>query len=359
MLSFRANSDGATPVSFGSVKVRFVAGVRSLGLRPVPSLLAKSPSLPVRNGRRGVAGNQPDEGYILLAVLVMILMVMISLSVALPKMAADIERDREVETVHRGQQYVRAIKLYYKKFQAYPPNIEALEKSNNIRFLRRRYKDPMTGKAEWKLIHFGQNKTPSYGFFGQPISGAGGSVLAGTGPGGGVAAGTSFGAVSTSNFGGSSSGSSSGSLNGPGSGGPSFGGGSLGNTTNTSGGTDGSTTGTGSGTDTSGGTTNGTGIASAFGGSSSGQTFGGGGIIGVSSTSPKSSTIVWHKMKHFNEWEFWYDPNADRVMVSGNAGAIGTPASGAGNTGISSPSSFGGSTNSTVPPPNGGQITPQ
>jgi hypothetical protein len=294
----------------------------------------------------------------MLGVLFLILMVMISLSVALPKMAADIERDREVETVHRGKQYVRAIKLYYKSFQAYPPNMEALEKSNNIRFLRRRYKDPMTGKEEWKLIHFGQNKTPSYGFFGQPISGAGGATLAGTGAGG-VAAGTAFGAVNTSNFGGSSSGSSSGSLS---SGGPSFGGSTLGSTSTSAGSTDGSTSGTssGSGTDTSGsGTTNGTGIASAFGNTSGSQTFGGGGIIGVSSTSPKASTIIWHKMKHFNEWEFWYDPNADRVMVSGNAGAIGTPAGGIGNTGISSPSSFGGSnsTNSTVGSPTGGQST--
>ena len=310
-----------------------------------------------RNGarRRGVLpGSSPEDGYVFLGVLVLILMVMISLSVALPKMAADIERDREVETVHRGKQYIRAVKLYYKQFQAYPPNIEALEKSNNIRFLRKRYKDPMTGKDEWKLIHFGQNKTPSYGFFGQPISAAGGSALAGTGPGG-VAAGTSFGSVNTSNFG-SSSGTNSGGIS---SGGPSFGGGGLTGTTtgSTDGGTTGTTTGTGTrtGTDASGNTTNGTGIASAFGGST-GQTFGGGGIIGVSSTSPKASTIIWHKMKHFNEWEFWYDPNADRVMISGNAGAIGSPA---GSSGVSSPSSFGGSSpGSTVGAPNGGITNP-
>ena len=53
---------------------------------------------------------------------------------------------REVEAVHRGNQYVRAIRLYYRKFGHYPGSIEQLEKTNNIRFLRQRYVDPMTGK---------------------------------------------------------------------------------------------------------------------------------------------------------------------------------------------------------------------
>jgi type II secretory pathway pseudopilin PulG len=126
-----------------------------------------------------------EEGYMLIAVLFLVVMVLITLSIAAPKMAKEIERDREIELVHRGKQFQRAIQLYYRKFGAYPPNMEALEKTNNIRFLRRRYKDPMTGKDEWHLIHFGENKTPTaLGFFGQPISGVGGATLAGTGPGG-------------------------------------------------------------------------------------------------------------------------------------------------------------------------------
>ena len=90
--------------------------------------------------------------------------------------------------MHRGKQYIRAIKLYYKKFNAYPPSIDALEKTNEIRFLRKRYIDPTTGKDEWKPIHFGEAKTQSVGFFGKPIAGAGsagGSLLAGVGPSGG------------------------------------------------------------------------------------------------------------------------------------------------------------------------------
>ena len=165
-----------------------------------------------------------EQGYILLGVLFLVLMVMIALSVALPKVTADIERDREVEMVHRGQQYVRAIKLYYKKFGAYPPNMDALVKTNEIRFLRKRYKDPMTGKDDWHLIHFGENKTPSYGFFGQPLGGVGGSPLAGVGPGG---MGQGPGAVTQSNFG-NSSGPGGSSFGGSSIGGSSIGGSSIG-----------------------------------------------------------------------------------------------------------------------------------
>ena len=39
--------------------------------------------------------------------------------------------------------------------QAYPQNLDDLETTRNIRFLRRRYKDPMTGKDAWRLIHVG------------------------------------------------------------------------------------------------------------------------------------------------------------------------------------------------------------
>ena len=87
-----------------------------------------------------------DEGYILLAVIFMLAILIISLAVAAPRVREDIQRDREIETMHRGKQYVRAIQLYYRKFGAYPPNVDALVKTNEIRFLRKKYIDPTTGK---------------------------------------------------------------------------------------------------------------------------------------------------------------------------------------------------------------------
>ncbi len=54
--------------------------------------------------------------------------------------------------------------------------------------------------------------------------------------------------------------------------------------------------------------------------------FGGGGIIGFSPNSPKESILVYKKKKHYNEWEFVYDPLADQMVVGGgNAGTIGAP----------------------------------
>ncbi len=61
-----------------------------------------------------------------------------------------IVRDREVEMMHRGDQYARAVKRYYKKNGSYPTSLEQLEKTNNIRYLRKRYKDPMSPDGAWK-----------------------------------------------------------------------------------------------------------------------------------------------------------------------------------------------------------------
>jgi hypothetical protein len=103
----------------------------------------------------------------------------IALMVASQSVTTQIRRDREQEMVHRGQQYVRAIRRYYRKFGRYPSKIEDLETSNNIRFLRRRYKDPMVPNGEWKVLHYGEAKNPPLGLFGQPIgvgAGIGGST---------------------------------------------------------------------------------------------------------------------------------------------------------------------------------------
>ena len=65
------------------------------------------------------------------------------------------KRDREEEMIHRGTEYARAIKKFYKKFGRYPANLEQLDNTNQIRFLRRRFKDPLTKDGQWKLLHYG------------------------------------------------------------------------------------------------------------------------------------------------------------------------------------------------------------
>ena len=114
----------------------------------------------------------------LVVVIFMMAMLILSLSIAIPRVRESIQRDREEETMQRGKQYIRAVQLYYRKFNAYPPNVDALVKTNNIRFLRKKYIDPTTGKDEWKPVLFGQNKTPqAMGFFGQPLAAASGGGI--------------------------------------------------------------------------------------------------------------------------------------------------------------------------------------
>src|SRR6185312_5430858 len=139
-----------------------------------------------------VQGREQEQGFLLLGLIVAIFIILLTLSVAAPKMARELRREREVETVHRGNQYVRAIQLYYRKFGHYPGSMEQLDKTNMIRFLRQDYVDPMTGKVDWRIIKVGENKTTVKGFFGKPLAGL---PTAGLGSAAGMA--SSFGSSGT------------------------------------------------------------------------------------------------------------------------------------------------------------------
>src|SRR5579875_3795533 len=104
--------------------------------------------------RRSPQSSQPDAegGFVLLTAIFLCVLLLISVAVAAPKMARSIQRDKELETIHRGEQYRRAIQLYYKKFGNYPTSVDQLVETNQIRFLRKRYKDPLTGKDDWKPV---------------------------------------------------------------------------------------------------------------------------------------------------------------------------------------------------------------
>jgi type II secretory pathway pseudopilin PulG len=318
----------------------------------------------LQNARPDTERAGAEDGYLLLTVLVMIFLVLLALSVAAPRVAKDIQRDKEREAVQRGLQYRRAIQLYYKKFGAYPTDIKQLEKTNEIRFLRKRYKDPITGKDDWRLIHMGEAKVPPLGFFGQPLQAglssvstgpgmAGGSIYAPTntntdGSGGtnGTSNGTSSGSSSTtgsdssSSFGFSNSGSNSGSSSGGfGSSGSSFGS---------------SSSGSGFGSPSSGGVgttptgTNGPGASS-----NGSSTFGSAGpIVGIGIPVKKDSILTYHKQKKYSDWEFVYDPQTDLAMAGGATGGdvngVGTNgnAAGIGSSGANGTSSGGSGTSS-------------
>lgn len=92
-----------------------------------------------------------ERGYVLLFLLLSVALLSIGFTVMIQRIEFEIRRDREEELIHRGVQYSRAVRKFIKGFGRYPNSIEELENTNNIRFLRKRYKDPITGK-DFKIL---------------------------------------------------------------------------------------------------------------------------------------------------------------------------------------------------------------
>ena len=274
---------------------------------------------------------QGEQGFLLVGVIVLVALVLLALSIAAPVVAKDLRRERELEAVHRGQQYTRAVRLYYKKLNNYPTSVKQLEKTNNERFLRQHYLDPMTGKDDWRLIAFGSAKTTVKGFFGQPLAGiastglGSASGLQSSGVGGpgstGGAANAAGGAVGTA---------ATGATSDPGAVGTS----TTGNTTGTAGQT-------GSGTSSFG--------SSSFGSSSFGSSSSGGGglgdggstgpFVGVGIPKEGGSIIVLNEQTDYSTWEFIYDPRIEQLYGKASifGGGIATQSGGLGSaSGLSS-----------------------
>lgn len=287
-----------------------------------------------------------EGGFVLLAALFLCVLLLISLAIAAPKMARSIQRDKELETIHRGEQYRRAIQLYYRKFQRYPTSIDQLVETNQIRFLRKRYADPLTGKDDWKPVLFGQAHVRPLGFFGQPLMAAAG--MAGVAGMGGMSASMYAPVAATTDANGvpiaPTDGSNGTSASAPTSNNP---GGIFGNNPATPGfgGSQGSQPGSGPGlfgnnpsspiggspTSPMGGSPTSPmgggmfGSANANGGSSASSMGGVGPIVGFTLPTKKPSLIDYMKQTSYDHWEFNYDPMAEQAQamagLTGGAGA--------------------------------------
>jgi len=274
----------------------------------------------------------PQQGYMLLTLMLIVTLLAIASLGWIERVDFQLKRDREEELIHRGVQYSRAIRRYVRKFGYYPANIEALEKTNNVRYLRKRYKDPITGK-DFKLLH--QNDVQMSfnpaaasglppGAPGAPGAALNGNTQAPDGPGP---------ASPPPND--QPTGDNPTQPTGD-------------NPTNDGGG--GPTPGPANGTpqNPSAASPNPNGIAS-------GQNIGGLPIVGVASTSKDKTIREFNKKDRYNAWQFIYDPSADR------GGLITTPNQGIQNAtvpGATPVNQMGGQQNpgpSPATPPN----TPQ
>ncbi len=95
-----------------------------------------------------------ESGFALLLVFVLAAAIAITLYIEVPRVAFESQRAREQMTIDRALQYQRAIQLFYRKYHLYPQTLDDLETTRNIRFLRHRYMDPLTGK-DFRLLHVG------------------------------------------------------------------------------------------------------------------------------------------------------------------------------------------------------------
>src|ERR1700744_7506 len=99
-----------------------------------------------------------QEGYAILLVSFMAMLMLMAAIVAAPSVRTERRREKEEEMIWRGKQYVHAIKLYYRKNGRFPTTIDDLTKPKNgsLRYLRQEYKDPMNKEdGKWRLIYVG------------------------------------------------------------------------------------------------------------------------------------------------------------------------------------------------------------
>lgn len=110
------------------------------------------------------------------ALLIMLSVMSVTLSMLLPAWGTMAKREREAELVFRGNQYARAVAMYQRSRGAFPPSVDVLV---NEKFLRKKYKDPMTEDGEFQIISVG---TPIPGQLTPPtVPGRGGAAAGGRG----------------------------------------------------------------------------------------------------------------------------------------------------------------------------------
>jgi type II secretory pathway pseudopilin PulG len=104
-------------------------------------------------------GQHGERGYAMAALLVALAVMAVLMSAALPVWRHQAKREKEAELIFRGEQYARAISLWEKKMGpgSRPPNLDILVEQ---KFLRKKYKDPMTEDGEFLPLMAGANLQP-------------------------------------------------------------------------------------------------------------------------------------------------------------------------------------------------------
>jgi hypothetical protein len=110
-----------------------------------------------RSSRDRVARSRHSEesGFAFLMALGMMLILLAASLVILQNFVTEGKRTQEEETIWRGEQYARAVRLYYHKMGHYPQTMDDLQKGGlQLHFLRQAYKNPMNKTdGTWRFIY--------------------------------------------------------------------------------------------------------------------------------------------------------------------------------------------------------------
>jgi type II secretory pathway pseudopilin PulG len=224
---------------------------------------------------------QGQHGYAMVVLLVAMSVAAILMSAAMPVWHQSVQREKEAELIFRGNQYVHAIGLFQRRSGpgVLPPNLDVLVSNH---FLRKKFKDPITGQ-DFDLL--------------SPVAQA---AQAGGQPGGGAPAGRGTAAPATA---------TSAAPAGRGAAPPA--------------------------TAASGAVVS-SGAQAAAGGRGAAA-----GIIGVASKSKDASIRIYNGRTHYNEWQFLYVQTSNGPGTPGGGARGAGPGQGAPATGSPQPGAQG------------------
>ncbi len=131
-------------------------------VRPVGNALPESAQIPALRSRRAGRGRTAQSGcgrcagFGYIGVLMLVAMMGIALAVVAQMWQTAQKRDKEEELLFVGNQFRRALAMYAAGGSSYPRSLEDLLKDPRSpaarRFLRKIYRDPITGRAQWGLL---------------------------------------------------------------------------------------------------------------------------------------------------------------------------------------------------------------
>jgi type II secretory pathway pseudopilin PulG len=121
--------------------------------RPKKGESPSDPQSAIRNSQSSTAPRNPQSGFTLAGLLVILSVIAVISAYLVPKMWSSIMwRERDLQTIFVMKQYAKAISDFQRTTGALPTSLEQLEKKTMPRVLRQTYANPLSGELDWILV---------------------------------------------------------------------------------------------------------------------------------------------------------------------------------------------------------------